>query len=136
MNACQVVHGTRPVPTALDGAMPLARAAGALARSPHGVLPVTAADGTYLGTATARTAAETLADGAHDATAVGTIAQLPRPVATGTDLSTALDALVIAEGAGLPVLDPGHDRLVGWITHQAVLGAMHTAARGTVPTAR
>ncbi|WP_143120537.1 hypothetical protein [Actinacidiphila alni] len=32
------------------------------------------------------------------------------------------------------VLDPGHDRLVGWITHQAVLGAMHTAARGTVPT--
>ncbi|MEW2522065.1 chloride channel protein [Actinacidiphila alni] len=125
-----------PVPTALDGAMPLARAAGALARSPHGVLPVTAADGTYLGTATARTAAETLADGAHDATAVGAITQLPRPVATGTDLSTALDALVTAEGAGLPVLDPGHDRLVGWITHQAVLGAMHTAARGTVPTAR
>ncbi|MEU6849438.1 chloride channel protein [Actinacidiphila alni] len=125
-----------PVPAALDGTMPLARAAGALARSPHGVLPVTAADGTYLGTATARTAAETLADGAHDTTAVGTIAQLPRPLATGTDLSTALDALVTAEGAGLPVLDPGHDRLVGWITHQAVLSAMHTATRGTVPTAR
>ncbi|WP_225850814.1 chloride channel protein [Streptomyces sp. HPF1205] len=124
-----------PLPAPLDGALPLARAATALARSPHGTLPVVAADGTYLGTATARTAAETLADGAHDTAAVGTIAHLPRSVAAEADLSTALDALVTAEGAGLPVLDQAERRLVGWITHQSVLTAMHatTAPRPVQP---
>ncbi|NJP48470.1 chloride channel protein, partial [Streptomyces sp. PRB2-1] len=57
-----------PVPAPLDGSAPLADAAAGLARSAHGVLPVTAADGTYLGVADARSVAETLADGAHDTT--------------------------------------------------------------------
>ncbi|WUH23823.1 chloride channel protein [Streptomyces sp. NBC_00448] len=117
-----------PVPDPLDGATPLAEAAEALARSPHGVLPVTV-DGTYLGTATARTAAETLADGAHATATVGTIAHLPAPVTATTDLSTALDALVTAEGAGLPVLDDTREHLTGWITHQAILRALRHASR-------
>ena len=124
-----------PVPRPLDGATPLAEAAEALARSPHGVLPVTAADGAYLGTATARTAAETLADGAHATATVETIAHLPAPVTAATDLSTALDALVSAEGAGLPVLDDTREHLAGWITHQAILRALHNSAAGTMPPA-
>ena len=114
-----------PVPHPLDVAMPLTEAAHALARSPHGVLPVLAEDGTYLGTASARTAAETLADGAHQQASVKAVVHLPRTLVAGTDLSDALDALVTAEGGGLPVLDDSHERLVGWITHQAVLGSVH-----------
>jgi CIC family chloride channel protein len=117
-----------PVPPALDGSLPLAEAAEALGRSAHGILPVVAADGTYLGTATARTAAEALSDGVHDHVRVAEIAHLPTPVRMDTDLSDVLSALVGAHGAGLPVLDAGHDRIVGWITHQSMLGAMHRAA--------
>ncbi len=118
-----------PAPAALPETTPLADAAAALSRSPHGVLPVTAADGTYRGTATARTAAETLADGAHDTTAVSAIAHLPTPVTTATDLSEALDALVTADGAGLPVLDGDRTRLAGWITHQSVLTVLRGGQR-------
>ncbi len=114
-----------PVPETLDETMPLAKAADALARSPHGVLPVIATDGTYLGAATARTAAETLADGDHDTTTIAAITHLPAPITIGSDLSTALDALVSADGAGLPVLDDSRTRLLGWITHQTVLTALH-----------
>jgi chloride channel protein, CIC family len=114
-----------PVPEPLAWGMSLSDAVDALARSPHGTLPVVSSDGTYMGTATARTAAETLADGAHDDTAVAAIVHLPTPVGEETDLADALDALVTTGGAGLPVLDADHDRLVGWISHQAVLGALH-----------
>ncbi len=122
------------VPPPLDGATPLAGAAEALARSPHGVLPVTA-DGAYLGTATARTAAETLADGAHADATVRSITHLPAPVTAATDLSTALDALVSSEGAGLPVLDDDRAHLTGWITHQAVLHALRGPSRSAAAAA-
>jgi CIC family chloride channel protein len=114
-----------PVPETLAATTPLAQAAQALARSPHGVLPVLAADGSYLGTATARTTAETLADGEHDATLVTAVTHLPKPVTAGTTLPDVLDALVSAEGAGLPVLDDARTRLRGWITYQSVLTALH-----------
>ena len=124
-----------PVPEPLAAATPLGVAATALARSPHGVLPVITEDGTYLGTATARTAAETLADGAHDTTTVGSITHLPHTLTGDTDLATALETLVTSPGAGLPVLDDEHDHLVGWITHQSVLTAMSTALTPVTTTA-
>lgn len=124
-----------PIPEPLAETMPLAEAADALARAPHGVLPVLATDGSYLGTATARTAAETLADGTHDTTTVAAITHLPKPVAGDTDLSEVLDALVTAEGPGLPVLDDSRTRLVGWITHQSVLGALHPGSAEHPPKA-
>ncbi|MGG7569286.1 chloride channel protein [Streptomyces sirii] len=117
-----------PAPEPLSGATPLAQAADALAHSPHGVLPVLDTSGVYLGTATARAVAETLADGAHNTTPVASVAFLPQPVTAGTELAEALDTLVTAEGAGLPVLDDSRTRLLGWITHQAVLAALY---RGT-----
>jgi len=114
-----------PAPRSLPGAMGLAEAADVLAASPHGILPVTAPDGSYLGTATARTAAETLADGTHDTTTVAAITHLPRTVTTDTDLSDALDTLVGSSGTGLPVLDTTRTHLAGWITHQSVLASLH-----------
>ncbi len=57
------------------------------------------------------------------------IVHLPQPVGAGTDLSDALDLLVGAEGSGLPVLDEEHEHLVGWITHQTVLTALHRGPR-------
>ena len=119
-----------PVPHALPATMTLADAADVLARSPHGVLPVVSADGRYLGAATALTAAETLADGAHDTTTVAAITHLPSTVTTDTDLSDALDRLVGAGGAGLPVLDAARTALAGWITHQSVLTSLHTHSVG------
>ena len=112
-------------PKPLDESLPLADAAQVLACSPHGVLPVLALDGKYLGTATARTAAERLADGDHDTTTVGAIARLPKPVTTHTALPDALDALVCADGVGLPVLDDSRTRLIGWLTHQSVLNVLN-----------
>ncbi|MGQ4517029.1 chloride channel protein [Streptomyces sp. DW26H14] len=113
-----------PLPEPLDAAMPLAEAAPALARSPHGVLPVLAGDDTYLGTATARSAAETLATPSDQSLSVGAITHLPGPLTADTGLTDALHALVASEGAGLPVLDATRTRLTGWITHQSVLDAL------------
>lgn len=112
-----------PPPEALNEMMPLTTAADILAASRHGVLPVLATDGSYLGTATARAAAEALADGTHST--VGAITHQPHQVTTDTDAARALDALVAADEAGLPVLDPTRTHLAGWLTHQSVLAALH-----------
>jgi CIC family chloride channel protein len=74
--------------------------------------------------------AATLADGAHDTTTVAAITHLPSTVTTDTDLSDALDRLVGAGGAGLPVLDAARTALAGWITHQSVLTSLHTHSVG------
>ncbi|MBP0456554.1 chloride channel protein [Streptomyces montanisoli] len=118
------------LPDPLRASTPLADAAEALARSRHGVLPVLAEDATYLGTVTARSAAEGLAAAADSAPSVGSVVHLPRPVTEETALPDALDALVSAEGAGLPVFDASRTRLVGWITHQSVLHALHRDTAG------
>ncbi|MCX4758614.1 chloride channel protein [Kitasatospora purpeofusca] len=114
-----------PVPRILPAGMPLAEAAAVLAASPHGVLPVVADNGAYLGVVTARRVAETLSDAAHDDANVTSVSHLPKPVTPDMDLAEALSALVAAEGAGLPVLDASGAYLEGWISHQAVLTALH-----------
>ena len=55
----------QPVPPPLPEDLTLVAAADRLARSPYGVLPVSGADGVYLGVLTARTVAEALAGGHH-----------------------------------------------------------------------
>ncbi|WP_329063563.1 hypothetical protein [Amycolatopsis sp. NBC_01480] len=50
---------------------------------------------------------------------------------TDSSLSDALTALVADQGSGLPVLDPASHALVGWITHQTVLTALHPATATT-----
>ncbi|HEV2635250.1 MAG TPA: chloride channel protein [Actinocrinis sp.] len=121
-----VAHAELPAPPALPFSMPLSDAADLIAASLHGALPVCDHDGTYLGTLTARSAAETLADGDHDDTPVGRLTHLPHPLSSTTTLDDALDALVGADqGTGLPILDPDGTQVTGWITHQSVLAALH-----------
>jgi CIC family chloride channel protein len=118
-----------PLPPPLPADLPLTDAAPALARSEHGVLPVIDTSGTYIGTATARTAAETLADGQHGHATIAAITHLPVTIHTDSDIADALAALVTADGAGLPVLTPDGTDLVGWITHQAILAALAAPTR-------
>jgi chloride channel protein, CIC family len=113
------------VPEPLCAATPLAQAADALAASRHGALPVVAADGAYVGVATARSVAEVLAEGGRGAEAVREIVHVPKPVHADAELALALDALLAADPSGLPVLDADGGRLSGWITHQGVLAAVH-----------
>ncbi len=120
-----------PVPPALPEATTLTDAADQLAASPHGVLPVLATDGTYLGTATARHTAQALAEGTHNTSTVATITHRPATITADNDLTDALDALVNAAGAGLPVLDPTRTRLTGWITYESVLASLHHPATRT-----
>ncbi|MFI5615246.1 chloride channel protein [Amycolatopsis sp. NPDC051903] len=119
--ATQVASVAEPLPDPLPADLPWARAAHALAVSGHGILPVVGPDGRYQGCVTARAVAEALAD-EHDGV-VGELAELPPLVTCDSSLADALTALTNAPGTGLPVLAEEH-RLAGWITHQAVLGAL------------
>lgn len=110
------------LPEALPAASSLPAAARALALSGHGILPVIGADDHYHGCVTARAVAEAL--GSADTPAPGTIgelAELPGQVTVTTPLVEALDTLSSGQGTGLPVLDASGERLVGWISHQAIL---------------
>ncbi|MER7985273.1 chloride channel protein [Streptomyces noursei] len=130
--AVATVMETLPAPLSADA--DLVTAAALLTRSDHGVLPVVDDHGRYAGTLTARAVAEALTD-APDAQSshVGDLSQ-PAPTLTADmTLATALHALVTAPGTGLPVLDPAEEHLVGWLTHQGALRALHGAA--TMPTA-
>ncbi|MCK7621843.1 chloride channel protein [Streptomyces sp. RS10V-4] len=117
------------VPVQLPADADLETAADLLTRSDHGVLPVLDDRGRYVGMLTARAVAEALTD-AFDARPprASALAQ-PAPALTAdAPLSTALHTLVTASGSGLPVLDPGKEHLVGWLTHQGALRALHPAA--------
>ncbi|MFL6053289.1 MAG: chloride channel protein, partial [Actinoallomurus sp.] len=124
------------VPAPLEHDMPLQEAARRLVLSGHGALPVTGPDGTYRGTVTARAAAEALTDGDQAPETIGALAELPDPVTADLSLADALHVLINAPGTGLPVLDDTRTTLVGWITHQTVLSAMHTSGGRTQMAAR
>jgi CIC family chloride channel protein len=106
-------------PEPLHTSDPIALAAARLATSPHGVLPVLDQHGAYLGTVRARTVAEALAE--HQPATIGEITHRTQPLRPDTELPAALDALIEAHGAGLPVLATDHGPPIGWITYQSVL---------------
>ncbi|MEP7035279.1 MAG: CBS domain-containing protein, partial [Actinomycetota bacterium] len=111
------------VPTALRGSDSLLKAARSLARAPQAVLPVVDAHGAYCGTVSARGVAEALADGQHDTAHVSEVTDLPPALRSVDPLDLGLQVLDDAGGA-VPVLDPEGRQIVGWITHQAALGAL------------
>nr|WP_230419931.1 chloride channel protein [Catenulispora pinistramenti] len=117
--------GSYALPASLPATTSLSQAADTLAASRHGALPVTAADGSFLGVACAREVAEVLAEGGRDGEEIGHVAHVPHALRADAELSAALDALVSADPWALPVLDAAGTRLSGWITHQAVLAAAH-----------
>ena len=127
--AMTVRQVTQPVPTPLRETTDLLSAARTLSMSPYGMLPVVGADGVYHGCVTARLVAETLADADTDDKTVAELATLPPVVTADATLTEALRALAGSSGGGLPVIDPTHTQLTGWITHESVLSVFH-AHRG------
>ena len=130
-----VADAMGPPPEPLGTSDPVSLAASRLAASPHGVLPVLDAEGRYAGTVRARAVAEALAEhrpGSPEnlVTTVGEITHPTQPLHPDTELPAALDAMIEAHGAGLPVLIPDRDgetgKLVGWITYQSVLSPLRT----------
>jgi chloride channel protein, CIC family len=116
-----------PLPKPVPAHAELTAVARALALSGHGILPVTDIDDRYRGCVTARAVAEALGDEQANAHVAADLAELPPLVTNASSLTEALDALTHAPGTGLPVLDPHTRRLTGWITHQAILTALHPA---------
>jgi CIC family chloride channel protein len=123
-----VTAAMEPLPGTLPATADLATAAGLLARSPHGALPLADADGRYQGIVTARAIAGALdaptTDPPPGRTAADLGIQTP-PIGSGATLADALRALSAADAPGLAVLDSDGTRAVGWLTHQAVLAALH-----------
>ena len=118
------------IPQALPAELSLPQAAQALLTSGQPVLPVTD-HGRLLGVVSARAVSEALADDSDtgDAT-IARLAELPPAVTIGTTLADALESLAASDATGVPVLDGDH-QLVGWLTHQAVLGAVLPPAEPT-----
>ncbi len=115
-----------PVPTALHDTDSLLKAARSLAHAPQGVILVVDAQGAYCGTVSAHAVAEALADGEHDAAHVVEVTDLPPRLRSVDPLDLALKVLDDSGGA-VPVLDPGGRQIVGWMTHQAALGALRSS---------
>ena len=111
-----------PANTPLSDLVPL------LQHAFHGQLPLTAPDGTYRGSVTARSVAEFLSqdDGAegllaHDA------AEWPTAVAPDQPLDEALSALETSAAPAVPVLGEG-GRIVGWLDAEAMLPVLQGSA--------
>jgi len=119
-----VRQAAQPVPDPLRETTHLPEAARALALSAHGMLPVVTDNGTYCGCVSARAVAETLTQPSSHDTTVADLATLPPTVTDDSTLADALQALSASAGTGLPVLDPRHAQLTGWITHESVLAAL------------
>jgi len=120
----RVATAMEALPEPLSATTSLADAAHALAVCGHGMLPVTGEDGRYGGCVTARAVAEALAAEDRHVNGVGDLAELPPLLTPDSSLADALTALTDAPGTGLPVLSDGRE-LTGWLTHQAVLNAVH-----------
>ena len=117
-----------PVPQPLHRSTVLAEAARALSRSRDGVLPVVAADGTYLGVVTSRAVADALADGQHDDRPLDDVVELPSDLDQEATLATGLEALDSSGTAAVPVLDATDRTVVGWLTERAALRALRSSS--------
>lgn len=112
-------------PDPLPAATELTEAARRLGMPGCGVLPVVGASGRFLGTVDAGRIARALAEEPVNALepppTTGQIAALTAHVGPDMPLHAAVATLVDSRGAPVPVLDPGCDRLVGWLTPHAAL---------------
>jgi CIC family chloride channel protein len=102
----------------------LLRAAEALAHAPHAQLPVLDTAGRYRGVVTARAIADALAEPGKDESTVASVVEMPATVTVTDTLEQSLPALENARGA-VAVLDVEHRNVIGWLTHQRVLMAVH-----------
>jgi CIC family chloride channel protein len=117
-----------PPPAALAADTALLAAAHQLRLSARGALPVLGADQHFYGYLTVQTLAGAL-DGDNGNTptdrTVRDLVEVPAKITTNSTITDALDALAGAGETGLPVLDPTGRTLAGWITHRAIITALH-----------
>ncbi|HEY5456201.1 MAG TPA: chloride channel protein [Acidothermaceae bacterium] len=113
-----------PVSSHIGESTTMLEAADLLTHAPHGQLPVLDAAGRYRGVITARAVTDALADGDHDDATVATVVEMPAAVTVTDRLEQTLNALETAHSA-IAVLDADHHNVVGWLTHQQVLLALH-----------
>ena len=125
-----------PVGPTLGDATPMLQAAAAIARSPYGQMPIIDHDGVYLGVVRARAVADILTDDEHDSSPVREVVEYPDTVQAGQTLDAAMNVLDQADAAAVPVIqDDPPQQLVGWLSHQRVLGALSRPdPRTTAPT--
>ncbi len=124
MGTMTVGQVMEPVDGHITQSATLMEAADVLTHAPHAQLPVLDSAGRYRGVVTARAVADALADGEHDAATVATVVSMPAAVTVTDRLEQTLDALDTARGP-IAVLDADHRSVVGWLTHQQVLLALH-----------
>jgi CIC family chloride channel protein len=124
MSTVTVAEVMDPLEETLRADNPLIDAAGLISRSRHGQLAVLDAHGAYCGVVTARAVTDALADGDHDDAPVGSVLELTETVLLSDHLDDTIDALDSARAA-IPVLDDQYANVLGWLTHQQVLRALH-----------
>ncbi len=122
-----------PLGEAVPADLSLADSISRLTDAGLGQLPVIDAEGAFVGVLTSRTVTETLADGEHDLTRVGQVAEQLPTLRADQSLDDALDALDREDSVALPVLVPDGAELVGWLSHRQVLDVLRRAQRPSVP---
>lgn len=126
LRTLSVAGALEPPPATMPSTASLTTAADLLARSPHGSLPIDDTDGHYQGIVTARAVAAALdGDPAGQAVTAADLALRPATVTPAATLATALHALATTDTPGIAVLDDDGTHVLGWITHQSVLAALH-----------
>ncbi|MBX7450369.1 chloride channel protein [Mycolicibacterium sp. 3033] len=117
----------RPAPPALAENASLAEAATALAQTSVGMVPTVDGEGTYRGCVTAEDVAEALNDEAPPAT-IRDLINRPPDLDIEADSARIIDALSGRGATGVPVLNAEHTAVIGWITYEALLTALHPPA--------
>ncbi len=119
-----VADAMQPAPTQLQTTTSLNEAIARIAETPTDGLPAIDEHGRYRGTLSTEQLEQAMRENALDATA-GELTQDIPALKPDQTLEDALGALLHAH-SGLPVIAPGSDSPVGWLTHRDVLHAYNT----------
>ena len=122
MEILSVADAMTPVPEALEPELPLSGVIARFSEEGRDALPVVDDTGTYRGTVTSREVEAAARENVLDATAASLAVATPT-LRADQSLDGALGTLVDHDRSGLPVLSPGGNRLIGWVTHRDVLRA-------------
>jgi chloride channel protein, CIC family len=122
MDLVTVGRAMRPVPQPLTTSASMGDVVDRLIEEGVEALPVVDDAGTYIGIVTADGTEERMRTNVLDAKA-GDLAQHVPAVRADETLEQALELLLAHGTTGLPVLDTGDGRVIGWLTHHDVLRA-------------
>ncbi|MCB5165853.1 chloride channel protein [Streptomyces bambusae] len=128
-----VAEVMEPAPAGLPAGTPLVEAVAALTAARRPGLPLADGTGAYCGVVGALAATTALGSGTGPLEPVSQAASFPPVLTADEPLSRGLALLSGAAGAdtgGLPVLDPGRIRVVGWLSERAALRALTEGPAG------